>query len=63
MNVIGGKEKGNVGRSYESNKKKVVFAVELTDEGNVKRMYSMRIELLIKRVKKAICKIYPKKRR
>jgi transposase-like protein len=42
--VIGGKEKGKVGRSYESNKKKVVCAVELTDEGKVKRMYSMRIE-------------------
>lgn len=42
--VIGGKEKGKVGRSYESNKKKVVCAVELTDEGKVKRMYSMRID-------------------
>jgi transposase-like protein len=42
--VIGGKEKGKVGRSYESNKKKVVCAVELTGEGKVKRMYSMRID-------------------
>jgi transposase-like protein len=42
--VIGGKEKGKVGRSYESNKKKVVCAVELTEEGKVKRMYSMRID-------------------
>jgi transposase-like protein len=42
--VIGGKEKGKVGRSYDSKKKKVVCAVELTDEGKVKRMYAMRIE-------------------
>ncbi len=42
--VIGGKEKGKVGRSYESNKKKVVCAVELTDQGKVKRMYSMKID-------------------
>jgi transposase-like protein len=42
--VIGGKEKGKVGRSYQSNKKKIVCAIELTDEGKVKRMYSMRID-------------------
>ena len=42
--VIGGKEEGKVGRSYQSNKKKVVCAVELTDEGKVKRMYSMKID-------------------
>lgn len=36
--VIGGKEEGKVGRSYDSKKKKVVCAVELTDEGKVKRM-------------------------
>lgn len=42
--VIGGKEKGKVGRSYESNKKKIVCAVELTDEGKVARMYSMKID-------------------
>ena len=42
--VIGGKEEGKVGRSYDSNKKKMVCAVELTDEGKVKRMYSMRIK-------------------
>lgn len=42
--VIGGKEKGKVGRSYNSKKKKVVCAVELTEEGKVKRMYSMRID-------------------
>jgi len=42
--VIGGKEEGKVGRSYESKKKKIVCAVELTDEGKVKRMYSMKID-------------------
>jgi transposase-like protein len=42
--VIGGKEDGKVGRSYRSNKKKVICAVELTDEGKVKRMYSMKID-------------------
>lgn len=42
--VIGGKEKGKVGRSYDSKKKKIVCAVELTEDGKVKRMYSMRIQ-------------------
>ena len=42
--VVGGKEDGKVGRSYHSKKKKVVCAVELTDEGKVKRMYSMKIK-------------------
>ena len=42
--VVGGKEKGKVGRSYDTKKKKVVCAVELTDEGKVKRMYSMKID-------------------
>ena len=42
--VIGGKEKGNVGRSYNSKKKKIVTAVELTDKGKIKRMYALRID-------------------
>ena len=42
--VIGGKEKGKVGRSYNSKKKKVVTAVELTDKGKIKRMYALRID-------------------
>jgi len=42
--VIGGKEKSKVGRSYDSKKKKVICAVELTDNGKVKRMYSMKVE-------------------
>ena len=42
--VIGGKEKGKVGRSYDSKKKKIVCSVELTEEGKVKRMYAMKID-------------------
>ena len=41
--VQGGKEEGKVGRSYDSKKKKTICAVELTDEGKVKRMYAMKI--------------------
>lgn len=42
--VIGGKEEGVIGRSYKTNKKKVICAVELTKKGKVKRMYSMKID-------------------
>lgn len=42
--VVGGKEEGKVGRSYHTKKKKVVCAVELTEVGKVKRMYSMKID-------------------
>ena len=42
--VLGGREKGKVGRSYDSRKKKTVCAVQLTDLGKVKRMYAMRID-------------------
>lgn len=42
--VLGGKEKGKVGRSYNSKKKKTVCAVQLTSMGKVKRMYAMRID-------------------
>ena len=42
--VIGGKEKGKVGRSYDSKKKKIVCSVELTDTGKVKRMYALKID-------------------
>jgi len=41
--VVGGKEEGRVGRSYDGKKKKMVCAVELTDDGKVKRMYSLNI--------------------
>jgi hypothetical protein len=42
--VLGGREKGQVDRSYKAKKKKAITAVELTDDGKVKRMYAMRIE-------------------
>ena len=42
--VLGGKEKGKVGRSYDSKKKKTVCAVQLSDSGKVKRMYAMKID-------------------
>lgn len=42
--VLGGREKDKVGRSYNAKKKKAITAVELTDDGKVKRMYAMRIE-------------------
>jgi len=41
--VLGGKEKGKVGRSYDSKKKKAITAIQLTDEGKVRRMYVMSI--------------------
>ncbi len=42
--VVGGKEDGKVGRSYDSKKKKAVCAVEFTETGKVKRMYIMKID-------------------
>lgn len=42
--VVGGKEKGKLGRSYNAKKKKAVCAVEYTGEGKVKRMYAMKID-------------------
>lgn len=42
--VVGGMEEGKVGRSYDSKKKKAVCAVQLTDEGKIKRIYAHRIE-------------------
>lgn len=41
--VLGGKEKGKVGRSYDSKKKKAITAIQLTNEGKLKRMYAMSI--------------------
>ncbi len=41
---FGGKEKGKQGRSYDTKKKKVISSVEMTDEGKVKRLYSMKID-------------------
>lgn len=41
--VIGGKEDDKPGRSYNSKKKKVVCAIQLTDDGKVRRFYSLKI--------------------
>lgn len=37
--VVGGKEDGKQGRSYDTKKAKAVIAVELTDKNKVKRVY------------------------
>jgi len=42
--VLGGKEEGKTGRSYDSKKKKAVTAVQLTKDGKVRRMYVMKID-------------------
>lgn len=42
--VVGGKEENKPGRSYNSKKKKSVCAVELTDDGKVKRFYILKIK-------------------
>jgi hypothetical protein len=41
--VLGGYEQGKVGRSYDAKKKKAVTAIQLTDDGKIKRMYAMPI--------------------
>ncbi|MBS9766682.1 MAG: IS1595 family transposase [Flavobacteriaceae bacterium] len=42
--VVGGKEKGKQGRSYDTKKKKVNCAIELSDKGGVKRFYALKIK-------------------
>lgn len=42
--VLGGKDEGKTGRSYDSKKKKAITAVQLTEDGKVKRMYAMKID-------------------
>lgn len=42
--VIGGKETGKQGRSYDSKKSKVTCAVALTETGKIKRVYANVIE-------------------
>ena len=39
--VVGGMEKGKVGKSYDSTKKRVVTALEFTNKGKIKRMYAL----------------------
>jgi len=41
--TIGGKEEGKQGRSYDTKKKKVLCAMELTDRDKVKRFYALKI--------------------
>jgi transposase-like protein len=41
--VVGGKEENKPGRSYDSKKKKSICAVQLTDDGKVKRFYALKI--------------------
>lgn len=42
--TVGGKEAGKQGRSYDSQKKKSVCAVQLTELGKVKRFYTFKID-------------------
>jgi len=42
--TVGGKEKNKQGRSYNTKKKKIIGAVELTEKGKIKRFYSIRIK-------------------
>ena len=42
--TIGGKEKDKPGRSYDTKKKKIVGAVELSENGGIKRVYALRID-------------------
>jgi predicted RNA-binding Zn-ribbon protein involved in translation (DUF1610 family) len=42
--VVGGKEDGKQGRSYDTKKKKAAIAVELTDDHKVKRVYIKSIK-------------------
>ena len=42
--VVGGKEEGKLGRSYDSKKKKAVIAVELSDKKKVRRVYIKSID-------------------
>jgi transposase-like protein len=42
--VVGGKENDKPGRSYDSKKKKSVCAVQLTEDGKVKRFYALKIK-------------------
>jgi hypothetical protein len=42
--VLGGKEQGKTGRSYDVKKKKAVTAIQLTKDGKIKSMYAMKID-------------------
>lgn len=42
--VLGGREEKKTGRSYDAKKKKAVTAVQLTEDGKVRRMYAIKID-------------------
>lgn len=42
--VVGGKEEDKPGRSYNSKKKKSICAVQLTEDGKLKRFYALKIK-------------------
>ena len=42
--TVGGKEENKQGRSYNTKKKKVICAVEVTEQGKVKRFYAEKIK-------------------
>jgi hypothetical protein len=42
--VLGGREETKTGRSYDTKKKKAVTAVQLTEDGKIRRMYAMKID-------------------
>ncbi len=42
--VLGGREEKKTGRSYDAKKKKAITAVQLTEDGKVRRMYAMKID-------------------
>ena len=42
--VVGGKEEEKPGRSYDSKKKKFICAIKLTEDGKVKRFYTLKIK-------------------
>lgn len=42
--TVGGKEGGKVGRSYHTKKKKAVCAIQYTDKGKIRRMYTLQID-------------------
>jgi hypothetical protein len=42
--VLGSREAGKTGRSYNSKKKKALKAIQLTKDREVKKMYAMKID-------------------
>ena len=53
--TVGGKEVGKPGKSYKSNKKKIVASVELIQTGDIKRVYALKINDYSSKSLKIIC--------